>query len=228
MNWSTRLRRWVRIRMPPVREASMKPTAATVLPEPVACSNQKRRLAPGSSGASSTTSSSASSSQSSASSSSVASSSTSSSSSRSSSPRRLVGRSVSLAPFSEASSSIFVAARGVPLPLPAQGWPLSRSCTSAISAASVPERASTWWAESSAPSARCGVSSESSRSRPSMSEKSRRHSIDGRLAALVDLDEGGVERSPPGRARARGPSASLPPAGRARERTREHVRCRRS
>ena len=58
MNWSTRLRRWVRIRMPPVREASTKPTAATVLPAPVACSNQKRRLAPGSSGASSTTSSS--------------------------------------------------------------------------------------------------------------------------------------------------------------------------
>ena len=56
MNWSTRLRRWVRIRMPPVREASMKPTAATVLPAPVACSNQKRRLAPGSSGASATTS----------------------------------------------------------------------------------------------------------------------------------------------------------------------------
>ena len=50
MNWSTRLRRWVRIRMPPVREASTKPTAATVLPAPVACSNQKRRLAPGSSG----------------------------------------------------------------------------------------------------------------------------------------------------------------------------------
>ena len=56
MNWSTRLRRWVRIRMPPVREASTKPTAATVLPAPVACSNQKRRLAPGSSGASATTS----------------------------------------------------------------------------------------------------------------------------------------------------------------------------
>ena len=56
MNWSTRLRRWVRIRMPPVREASMKPTAATVLPAPVACSNQNRRLAPGSSGASATTS----------------------------------------------------------------------------------------------------------------------------------------------------------------------------
>ena len=68
MNWSTRLRRWVRIRMPPVREASMKPTAATVLPAPVACSNQKRRSAPGSSGrprrASSASSSSAGSSQS--------------------------------------------------------------------------------------------------------------------------------------------------------------------
>ena len=61
MNWSTRLRRWVRIRMPPVREASTKPTAATVLPAPVACSNQKRRSAPGSSGASSITSSSSSS-----------------------------------------------------------------------------------------------------------------------------------------------------------------------
>ena len=47
MNWSTRLRRWVRIRTPPVREPSTKPSAATVLPEPVACSNQKRRLAPG-------------------------------------------------------------------------------------------------------------------------------------------------------------------------------------
>ena len=57
MNWSTRLRRWVRIRTPPVREPSMKPRAATVLPEPVACSNQNRRLAPGSSGASSTSSS---------------------------------------------------------------------------------------------------------------------------------------------------------------------------
>ena len=45
-----------------MREASMKPTAATVLPAPVACSNQKRRLAPGSSGASATTRSSSSSS----------------------------------------------------------------------------------------------------------------------------------------------------------------------
>ena len=35
--------------MPPVRDASTKPSAATVLPAPVACSNQKRRAAPGSS-----------------------------------------------------------------------------------------------------------------------------------------------------------------------------------
>src|SRR4029079_12545850 len=45
--------------MPPVRDASTKPTAATVLPAPVACSNQKRLPAFGSSGASATSSSSA-------------------------------------------------------------------------------------------------------------------------------------------------------------------------
>ena len=37
--------------MPPVREPSTKPSAATVLPAPVACSNQKRLPALGSSGA---------------------------------------------------------------------------------------------------------------------------------------------------------------------------------
>ncbi len=49
LNWSTRLRRWVRISTPPVRDASTKPMAATVLPAPVACSNQKRLAALGSS-----------------------------------------------------------------------------------------------------------------------------------------------------------------------------------
>jgi hypothetical protein len=44
--------------MPPVREASTKPIAATVLPAPVACSNQKRLWALGSSAAPSATSSS--------------------------------------------------------------------------------------------------------------------------------------------------------------------------
>src|SRR3954454_3222688 len=57
-NWSTRLRRWVRMRMPPVRDASTKPSAATVLPAPVACSNQNRLAALGSSGASATSASS--------------------------------------------------------------------------------------------------------------------------------------------------------------------------
>ena len=111
----------------------MKPTAATVLPEPVACSNQKRRLAPGSSGASATTSSASSaSSQSLASSSSVA-----SSSSSGISPSRSAG-----SPSASAGSSISAFAVAAALPLPAQGAPLSRSWTSAISAARVPERAS--------------------------------------------------------------------------------------
>ena len=44
--------------MPPVREASTKPSAATVLPAPVACSNQKRLAALGSSASSVTSSSS--------------------------------------------------------------------------------------------------------------------------------------------------------------------------
>ena len=69
--------------MPPVREASTKPSAATVLPAPVACSNQKRRAAPGSS---SSASAAASSSASSAGSQSSGSSSGSSSPSISTSP----------------------------------------------------------------------------------------------------------------------------------------------
>ena len=86
----------MRIRTPPVRDASTKPSAATVLPAPVACSNQKRLSAFGSSGASPATSAStslASSAQSCGSSSSVSPSSrprpprSSSSSSASSSPR---------------------------------------------------------------------------------------------------------------------------------------------
>ena len=52
-------------------------------------------------------------------------------------------------------------------------------CASASSAVSVPDSASTWWAERTVPSARCGSSSESSRSSPSSSEYDRRHSSDG-------------------------------------------------
>ena len=157
MNWSTRLRRWVRIRTPPVREASMKPTAATVLPAPVACSNQKRRLAPGSSGASSTTSS-------------------SSASARPSpaAPRR--GRAPS-APRRPRLGDRAVAVRAVGVLFgrrlgcaarPRRAAALRRCgarralSSSAISAASVPESASTWCSLSSAPSLSFGGSSASS------------------------------------------------------------------
>ena len=60
-----------------------------------------------------------------------------------------------------------------PLPL---RWAL------ASNAVSVPDSASTWWADSTVPSARRGSSSDSSRSNPSSSEYFRRHSIEGFLA----------------------------------------------
>ena len=105
--------------MPPVRDASTKPSAATVLPAPVACSNQKRRPSPGSSRCASAA---ASSSASSAGSQSSGSSSTCSSpSSSTSSERQLLGRAAGR-PFE-------------PMPFPA--------CSSEVSAASVPDRAST-------------------------------------------------------------------------------------
>ena len=144
--------------MPPVREASMNPTAATVLPAPVACSNQKRRLAPGSSGASATTSSS-----------SVSGSSQSWGSSSSGSSTSSSGASSATAPLpfeSSAGGSPFVRAPLAPLVRPACAEPSS----SVTIAASVPESASTWWSVSSAPSRSFGFSTSSSRSSPSSSE----------------------------------------------------------
>ncbi len=136
--------------MPPVREASTNPTAATVLPAPVACSNQKRRLAPGSSGAS-TISSSAS-----------ASSGSSSQSWGSSSSPRASSSSVA-APLAAPLAAV------VPLvPLPAAFEPGFSS--SEMIAARVPESASTWCSESSAPSSSSGRSSARTRSSPSSSE----------------------------------------------------------
>ena len=226
MNWSTRLRRWVRIRTPPVREASMKPTAATVLPAPVACSNQKRRSAPGSSGASSTTSSSSAgrllpvlrllvggellvlarrprSSSSSASSSALA-------SAPVSAGARLLGR---------------VAAPSPPSPLRARRRARPAARPSARPAC--PESASTWCGLSSAPSRSFGGSSASRRSSPSSSEKSRRHSIEGSSAPVVELGQRGVERAAAGGARAPAPPAPRRRAGRARGRTPPRARCRR-
>ena len=83
-------------------------------------------------------------------------------------------------------SAVAAAAPGhrcAPLPLPVPLRPLATAlrCASASSAVRVPDRASTWWADRTVPSARCGSSSDSSRSSPSSSENSRRHSIDGCL-----------------------------------------------
>ena len=196
-NWSTRLRRWVRIRTPAVREASTNPRAATVLPAPVACSNQKRRSALGSSGASTGTSpsSSPSSCQSCGSSSSSSTSASTSSRSASSSPSAPAGGGGG--GFSAAAARAAAAAPAAdPLPLP-----LPLRWASAMSAVSVPESASTWWAESTVPSTRCGSSSESSRSSPSSSENCRRQAIEGVLLPSLDLGERRVERAATGRTR---------------------------
>ena len=66
---------------------------------------------------------------------------------------------------------------------------------SASSAVSVPDSASTWWAERTVPSTSCGSSSESSRSSPSSSENSP-PPLDRRLlGAGLDLAQRGVERA---------------------------------
>ena len=116
--------------MPPVREPSTKPSAATVLPAPVACSNQKRLAAlgpraPRAAAPSSPRRRRASSSQS-------CGSSGSSSSSRSSSPGMPT----------EASGAAAGSA-----PRAGCRWTRCRCPDSASSAVSVPESASTWWAD---------------------------------------------------------------------------------
>ena len=55
-------------------------------------------------------------------------------------------------------------------------------CASASSAVSVPDRASTWWADRTVPSTSRGSSSDSSRSSPSSSENSRRQAVEGCFA----------------------------------------------
>ena len=191
MNWSTRLRRWVRIRTPPVREASMKPTAATVLPAPVACSNQKRRSAPGSSGASATASvvlvlrllpvl------------------------------RLLVGREHlvvlvelgDVAPLPFGASPLAVARR--PSRRCGRCWRAvarSASSTSATIAASVPESASTWCSLSSAPSSSFGGLLGEQPLEPEQQRVVAPPLERRRLGALVELGERVVDRQPAGGAR---------------------------
>ena len=144
-----------------MREASTKPSAATVLPAPVACSNQKRLAALGSSGCSSSWASSV-----------VV--------GVRAPVLRLLGLVVVLvvvllardADGRERDDVLGDAPAPLPCPLPLR-W------ASASSAVSVPDSASTWWAESTVPSTSCGSSSLSSRSRPSSSENVRRHSTEG-------------------------------------------------
>ena len=119
---------------------------------------------------------------------------------------------------SESSSSCRRRCRtGVELPLPLPPpLPLRFEPGSSISemtAARVPESASTWCSESSAPSSSSGRSSARTRSSPSSSEKSWRQLRRGLLEALVELDQRGVEGEPAGGARAAGPRASRRRAG---------------
>ncbi len=60
----------------------------------------------------------------------------------------------------------------------------------------MPDRASTWWADSTVPSASFGSSSDSSRSNPSSSEYSLRHSVRRVLGTRVQLRERPIERAP--------------------------------
>src|SRR3954467_7660247 len=107
--------------MPPVRDPSTKPSAATVLPAPVACSNQNRLAAPGSSTAASTAASSSASSA-------------ASQSSGSSSVAISSAPSISTSPSETSSTSV------APLPF----LPLREdACSSDSSAISVPDSAST-------------------------------------------------------------------------------------
>ena len=184
MNWSTRLRRWVRIRTPPVRDASTKPSAATVLPAPVACSNQKRLAALGSSGCSGSW--------------------TSSSSIGLLGPvlRLLLGLlllgSSSPGMAGEASTGSATAdavavAVGRALGLGEQRGQRARQRVDLVGVEhrAVDQRR---------------LLTPSSRSRPSSSDQVRRHSIDGTWSPAVELGQRGVERHAaggPGRERVR-------------------------
>ena len=80
-------------------------------------------------------------------------------------------------------------------------------CASASSAVSVPDSASTWWAESTVPSTSAGSSWESRRSSPSSSEQRRRQWVEGTLApssSSASAASSARRRGVPGRERGRG------------------------
>ena len=164
-----------------MREASTKPSAATVLPAPVACSNQKRLAALGSSGCSASWSS--------------------SSSPDSAAPVQrllvLVLLVLLLAgdPDGGERGDVVGGDRAV-------GRARCRCAgprRAARSACPTARRPGGRRARCRRPA--CGSSSPSSRSRPSRSENRRRHSTEGCFEAGVELGQRGVERHAPGRAR---------------------------
>ena len=107
-----------------------------------------------------------------------------------------------------ASSTLSVGAA----PFPSSPFPFARpaDCASVMSAISVPERASTWWADSSVPSARCGSSCGQEALEP---EHQRVLALPGHgrpLATRVDLGDRRVEGSPARRARGQHRGGVLP------------------
>ena len=165
-----------------MREASTKPSAATVLPAPVACSNQKRLAALGSSGCSASW--------------------TSSSSESSGVPvLRLLGSLVVLVVVLLAGDPD----RGERRRRSAARRERRCRCRcagprrAARSACPTARRPGGRTARCRRPA--CGSSSPSRRSRPSSSDHVRRHSTDGTVAPGVELGQRGVER---GAARAAG------------------------
>ncbi len=181
-----------------MREASTKPSAATVLPAPVACSNQKRLAALGSSGCLGDVlaprprrdpcSSPA--------------------APRARRPRRPRRRPPRRGSPAEASRRDRRRPPTWPLPLP-----LPLRWASASSAVSVPESASTWWAESTVPSTsvRLLLARAGARGRAAATT-ARRHCDRRAGAAGVELGQRRVERDAaracPARARSRASSPS--------------------
>ena len=198
--------------MPPVRDPSTKPSAATVLPAPVACSNQKRLAALGSSGWSGSWSSSTSeSSTASDSAQSIGSSSTSSSSSPSRSISSGAGPSSAPVPLVWVTPTL-------PLgPRPLLLW------LSASSAVSVPDSASTWCALSTVPSFSTGSGTARMRSSPSSSDHLRRHATDGLVAppsSSASASSSARRRASPGASTTAGSSPSSTKGSRVKARAR--------
>ena len=119
------------------------------------------------------------------------------------------------------------AARRRPAPL-ARPLPLPLRCDSASSAVSVPESASTWWAESTVPSTSAGSSWESRRSRPEQQRPAAAPVRRGHLGALVELGQRRSRARRGAGCRARARSRRSSPSSRKGSRANEAARSRSS